>query len=161
MENKMKKYDYTYGMERPVYTIYTLVDPKYKDIPRYIGFTDGDVVWRLGRHLGETWGKDSMNKENLKQKWIRGLRSHNRIPKSIVLYQTVDWDDGILAESVLINLLWKGTTNTVQLSDKLYKKRLRTKTGRLVVKLLNEKFKNIDYKYKGINLENIYPGILK
>jgi hypothetical protein len=157
----MEKYNYTYGMKRPWYTIYALVDPKYPDVPRYIGFTDGDIAWRLGRHLGETWGLDSQKELNLKQRWIRALVGNGRMPESIVLYRTNEFDKAILAESVLIKYLWSGITNTKSCGEEKYKKRKNSKEGKLVIENLHKKYKKIDSKYNRIELSTIYPGILR
>tara|TARA_Y100000592_G_scaffold56379_1_gene88568 strand:+ start:426 stop:911 length:486 start_codon:yes stop_codon:yes gene_type:complete len=154
-------YNYTYGMQRPYYTIYALVDPKYPDVPRYIGLTDGNPVWRLGRHLGETWGLDSQREVNLKQRWIRAIVGKGRIPEVKAIYQTKDVDRANLAESILIKYLWDGVTNASSIGDKTYKKRKNSRDGKLVLERIHKKYKNLDPKFKDKSLPRIYPGIFK
>ena len=79
----MKKYDYTYGMERPVYTIYTLVDPKYKDIPRYIGFTEGDIP-EHGYSVGVKDTAHVTRRNRLNIQHVRtGINKPNTIPRNL------------------------------------------------------------------------------
>ena len=157
----MEKYNYIYGMKRPWYTIYALVDPQYPDVPRYIGFTDGNPVWRLGSHLGETWGLDSQKEANLKQRWIRAIVGKGRVPKVKIIYQTKDGERATIAESILINYLFKGITNATSIGDKTYKKRVNTKDGKLVLERVHKKYKKLDPKFKDISLPDVYPGIFK
>ena len=156
------KYDFTYGMARPYYTVYCLCDPKYQDVPRYIGVTDGNSVWRLGRHLGETWGLESQNKKNLKQRWIRAIISKGRMPMVKTIYETTSRDKAWKAESVLIKYLYGGLTNGLcNIGEKTYKKRKNSNDGKLILERIHKKYKNLDPNYKSIELGKVYPGILK
>ena len=156
------KYDFTYGMARPHHTVYCLYDPKYQDVPRYVGVTDGNPVWRLGRHLGETWGLDSQKEKNLKQRWIRAIISKGRMPNVKTIYETASRDNAWKAESVLITYLWKGLTNGAGVcGEKTYKKRKNSNDGKLVLESIHKKYKNLDPNYKGIELGKVYPGIFE
>ena len=156
-----KKYNYKYGMKRPYHTVYALVDPNNRDVPRYIGYTNGEALWRFGRHLGECWGLDSMKVSNLKQRWVRGLCSVGVVPEPIVLYRSKNARRAAEVESFLIKKFWKCLVNGgLTLSESNYKEISNSPIGKTAIRNIKKIFPKFDMR-KNYCLEDTYSGILK
>ena len=144
--------DYLYRYDRKHSYVYALVDPR-DGSPRYIGYTDANPQFRLGRHYGETWGEDSKKEVNLKQRWIRGLESVGTGVGVVTIFEGASAEARDI-ESALINKYWNWITNggvgkdDTNIDGTIRKKALR---------VFRSRFPNMK-TYK--TLRKSYPGLI-
>lgn len=147
--------------DRDYHYLYALVDPKYPNVPRYIGETTINPRHRTARHVAECYGH-MKNENNLKQRWVRGINSLGREVGFIELFRERRSDSDIMnLESMMVHKYWDLISNGTLASKKkialLESKKWLKKT---FDEICEKNFPGVKGNDSNLYIRRTYPGII-